>query len=108
MSPDTDSPSMVRQDIAALRRSAEILREEAALLERRARGQSDRAASMEKRLEARLAAEAGRTIIPCGGCGATRNDQRCMGCLHDFGDEASAWVRKYAAPHPSQEKGGAV
>ena len=34
-------------------------------------------------------------ITPCGGCGAERDRDRCMGCLHDFGDEASAWVRKY-------------
>lgn len=33
--------------------------------------------------------------IMCGGCGATSNDQRCMGCMHDFGTPDSAWVRKY-------------
>jgi predicted Fe-S protein YdhL (DUF1289 family) len=32
--------------------------------------------------------------IPCGGCGATKDRERCIGCLHDFGDEASAWVRQ--------------
>ena len=26
---------------------------------------------------------------PCGGCGATSPDQRCMGCLHNFG--AGSW-----------------
>lgn len=33
--------------------------------------------------------------IPCGGCGATSG--RCIGCMHDFGDEESAWVRDAAA-----------
>lgn len=23
-------------------------------------------------------------IVPCGGCGATRESERCLGCLHDF------------------------
>ena len=30
---------------------------------------------------------------PCGGCGAKSAAERCIGCLHDFGDEASAWLR---------------
>jgi endonuclease YncB( thermonuclease family) len=38
--------------------------------------------------------------IPCGGCGATKSAERCIGCLHDFGDEASAWVRKHISPAP--------
>ncbi|SFF22218.1 hypothetical protein [Methylobacterium sp. yr596] len=43
---------------------------------------------------------------PCGGCGATKDSERCMGCMHDFGDEASAWVRKHhPAPRPSQREG---
>jgi hypothetical protein len=36
----------------------------------------------------------------CGGCGATASNQRCMGCLHDFGDDASAWVHDYL-PKPN-------
>lgn len=35
--------------------------------------------------------------IMCGGCGAMRNSQRCIGCLHDFGTPESAWVRKHRA-----------
>ena len=30
--------------------------------------------------------------VPCGGCGATNNSERCMGCLHDFKDGKSDWV----------------
>jgi hypothetical protein len=41
--------------------------------------------------------EVARLPIPCGGCGAKRNADRCIGCLHDFGDDESAWVRKYRA-----------
>lgn len=33
--------------------------------------------------------------VPCGGCGATRNEDRCIGCLHDFKDGNSDWVSKY-------------
>jgi len=32
--------------------------------------------------------------IPCGGCGADRPSQRCLGCLHDFGMASSDWVHK--------------
>ncbi len=32
---------------------------------------------------------------PCGGCGATSEARRCIGCLHDFGTPESAWVRKH-------------
>lgn len=39
--------------------------------------------------------EAGARGTPCGGCGAAENSKRCIGCLHDFGTEDSAWVRKY-------------
>jgi hypothetical protein len=42
----------------------------------------------------------GDVTIPCGGCGATENAKRCIGCLHDFGTPESAWVKKYAAPTP--------
>lgn len=28
--------------------------------------------------------------IPCGGCGATKDSERCIGCLHDFGTPESA------------------
>jgi predicted Fe-S protein YdhL (DUF1289 family) len=38
-----------------------------------------------------------RKITPCGGCGATSDRQRCLGCFHDFGDEASEWVQGYAS-----------
>ncbi|WP_284209439.1 hypothetical protein [Methylorubrum aminovorans] len=31
--------------------------------------------------------------IPCGGCGAKSDAERCIGCLHDFGDDESAWLR---------------
>lgn len=31
----------------------------------------------------------------CGGCGATKDAERCIGCFHDFGDPASAWVHRY-------------
>jgi hypothetical protein len=34
--------------------------------------------------------------VPCGGCGATEDGKRCIGCLHDFGTPESAWVRKHA------------
>lgn len=33
--------------------------------------------------------------VACNGCGATEDDQRCRGCLHDFGTPESAWVRKH-------------
>lgn len=33
------------------------------------------------------------TTKACGGCGATKSSERCIGCTHDFGDDASAWVR---------------
>ena len=33
--------------------------------------------------------------IPCGGCGAVSDRERCMGCMHDFGTPDSAWVKKY-------------
>ncbi|GAA5664933.1 hypothetical protein Brsp07_03432 [Brucella sp. NBRC 14130] len=32
-------------------------------------------------------------LKPCGGCGATSDRERCIGCLHDFGTPESAWVR---------------
>lgn len=31
---------------------------------------------------------------PCGGCGATTDAHRCIGCMHDFGTPESAWVRR--------------
>ncbi len=31
---------------------------------------------------------------PCGGCGATTSEQRCIGCRHIFGDECSTWFRQ--------------
>ena len=34
--------------------------------------------------------------IMCGGCGATADKERCIGCLHDFGTPESEWVRKLA------------
>lgn len=27
--------------------------------------------------------------IPCGGCGAKSDNERCIGCFHDFGTEES-------------------
>lgn len=36
--------------------------------------------------------------IPCGGCGATKNEDRCLGCFHDFGTPDSQWVHKYTQP----------
>jgi hypothetical protein len=45
-------------------------------------------------LQSRLADRDVKTK-PCGGCGAKNDSERCIGCLHDFGDTASAWVRKY-------------
>jgi len=30
---------------------------------------------------------------PCFGCGATKDSQRCIGCMHDFGTPESEWVR---------------
>ncbi len=54
-------------------------------------------------------AEGAETMtVPCGGCGATEDKQRCAGCFHDFGTEASAWVRKhpaYATPAPRTDGG---
>lgn len=38
-----------------------------------------------------------RIGIPCGGCGATADEDRCIGCLHDFGTPESAWVNELAA-----------
>lgn len=35
--------------------------------------------------------------VPCGGCGATTDAERCIGCMHDFGTVASAWVRDIKA-----------
>ena len=32
-------------------------------------------------------------IVSCGGCGQTDPIKRCVGCVHDFGDASSAWVR---------------
>lgn len=32
--------------------------------------------------------------VACGGCGAENPGERCIGCLHDFGDPGSAWVHK--------------
>jgi len=29
-------------------------------------------------------------LIPCGGCGAESPKDRCIGCMHDFGEQASA------------------
>lgn len=34
------------------------------------------------------------TIIGCGGCGNANPTNRCFGCMHDFGDDTSAWVRE--------------
>lgn len=38
--------------------------------------------------------------MPCGGCGAKTSNERCLGCAHDFGDDASKWTR---APTPSAD-----
>jgi hypothetical protein len=38
------------------------------------------------------------TPTPCGGCGATSERERCLGCLHDFGTPESAWVRRHNPP----------
>lgn len=49
--------------------------------------------------------------VPCGGCGATSSSERCVGCLHDFGDAASAWVHKYGTtewPPPAMDEMHAV
>jgi hypothetical protein len=35
----------------------------------------------------------GAVCAPCGGCGETDSSKRCLGCTHDFGDDASVWVR---------------
>lgn len=62
--------------------------------------------------EPTVGATAALASVPCGGCGATEDSQRCIGCLHDFGTPDSAWVRKYAAPAkdslsgPTGEVGG--
>lgn len=40
---------------------------------------------------------------PCGGCGAASPAQRCIGCLHDFGDASSAWVREIYSADTSKE-----
>ncbi|PWL17433.1 hypothetical protein DKP76_11690 [Falsochrobactrum shanghaiense] len=37
-------------------------------------------------------------LKPCGGCGATSERERCIGCLHDFGTPESAWVAARPAP----------
>lgn len=39
-------------------------------------------------------AAAREAATPCGGCGAKSDEQRCIGCMHDFGTSASAWVRR--------------
>jgi hypothetical protein len=35
-----------------------------------------------------------KTTEPCGGCGETDPNKRCMGCMHDFGEKDS-WVHQY-------------
>ena len=37
---------------------------------------------------------------PCGGCGAERDSQRCLGCFHDFGTPESEWIRRGEAIPP--------
>lgn len=37
-------------------------------------------------------------LKPCGGCGATSEQERCIGCLHDFGTPESAWVATHPVP----------
>lgn len=32
------------------------------------------------------------TATPCGGCGATKERQRCIGCRHDFGTQQTTGV----------------
>lgn len=43
-------------------------------------------------------------FIPCGGCGAESPNDRCIGCMHDFGPDAivtklersrDAWEKHY-------------
>jgi hypothetical protein len=31
-----------------------------------------------------LEPESAKAITPCGGCGETDQNKRCLGCLHDF------------------------
>jgi hypothetical protein len=38
--------------------------------------------------------------IPCSGCGATKNSERCVGCLHHFGTPDSDWVNKHRPVEP--------
>ena len=33
--------------------------------------------------------------VPCGGCGATSDHDRCIGCGHDFGTPESEWFRDH-------------
>lgn len=47
-------------------------------------------------------------VRPCGGCGATTEQQRCVGCLHDFGTKSSAWVRTIPAPSPEEQEPVAI
>jgi len=44
------------------------------------------------------------TSKPCGGCGATIERERCIGCMHDFGTAESAWVRAMLNASPLGEQ----
>lgn len=46
------------------------------------------------------AAIVGAKTTMCGGCGETRPERRCLGCLHYFGD-GDEWVLKYHATTPA-------
>lgn len=51
----------------------------------------------------------GMELKPCGGCGEADPSKRCIGCLHDFGGDSSAWVHKYTrTPAPAQIRADAL
>lgn len=44
----------------------------------------------------------GVQAVPCGGCGASKSEDRCIGCLHPFYLDSlkSHWTAKYATRYP--------
>lgn len=40
-----------------------------------------------------LEPESAKDINPCGGCGETDPNKRCLGCLHDFNADAKLIAR---------------
>lgn len=41
--------------------------------------------ALQRRIGEAIDQAEGREFNPCGGCGASHPNERCLGCLHDFG-----------------------